>query len=103
MMFFTKPEAMLEVCTPEERDKLRELFEAVNAWHFTINPDLIIVFAASFLCGNFFSTWKGNNQSSSGLIALYSGLFINISCHGRYSCADIHALAGSSGVANPPG
>jgi predicted transposase/invertase (TIGR01784 family) len=35
MMFFTKPEAMLEVYTPEERQKLRELFEAVNAWDLT--------------------------------------------------------------------
>ena len=35
MLFFTKPEAMMEVYTPEERQELRDLFSAVNAWDLT--------------------------------------------------------------------
>jgi hypothetical protein len=35
MRFFTKPDAMLEVYTPEERQQFREMYAAVMAWDLT--------------------------------------------------------------------
>lgn len=35
MLFFTQPEAMKQVYTPEEKAQLKDLFEAVNAWDLT--------------------------------------------------------------------
>ena len=35
MLFFTQPEAMKQVYTPEERAKLEAMFEAVDAWDLT--------------------------------------------------------------------
>lgn len=35
MLFFTQPDAMKQVYTPEERAKLEEMFEAVDAWDLT--------------------------------------------------------------------
>lgn len=35
MRFFTKPDAMLEVYTPEEKEKFREMYAAVLAWDLT--------------------------------------------------------------------
>jgi hypothetical protein len=35
MLFFTQPEAMKQVYTPEERSKLEAMFEAVDAWDLT--------------------------------------------------------------------
>jgi predicted transposase YdaD len=35
MLFFTQPEAMKQIYTPEEKAKLKDMFEAVNAWDLT--------------------------------------------------------------------
>lgn len=35
MCYFTKPESMRELYTPEEQEKLQEMFEVVNAWDLT--------------------------------------------------------------------
>ena len=35
MMFFTQPERMFEVYTPEEKARLKEMLEAVDAWDLT--------------------------------------------------------------------
>jgi predicted transposase/invertase (TIGR01784 family) len=35
MCYFTKPESMKELYTPEEQEKLQEMFEVVNAWDLT--------------------------------------------------------------------
>jgi hypothetical protein len=35
MLFFSQPEAMKQVYTPEEKAHLKDMFEAVNAWDLT--------------------------------------------------------------------
>jgi phage anti-repressor protein len=35
MMFFTQPHQMYQIYTPEERKRLEELYEAVDAWDLT--------------------------------------------------------------------
>ena len=35
MLFFTKPEKVMDIYTPEQRQRLNEMMEAVNAWHLT--------------------------------------------------------------------
>jgi flagellar biosynthesis/type III secretory pathway protein FliH len=35
MCYFTKPETMRELYTPEEQQKLQEMFDVVNAWDLT--------------------------------------------------------------------
>jgi len=35
MMFFTQPERMIEIYTPEEKKRFEELYEAVDAWDLT--------------------------------------------------------------------
>jgi hypothetical protein len=35
MLFFTQPDAMKQVYTTEEKAKLKDMFEAVNAWDLT--------------------------------------------------------------------
>lgn len=35
MLFFTKPDTMIQVYTPEERDNMKEMFDAVQAWDLT--------------------------------------------------------------------
>ena len=35
MLFFTQPEKVMDIYTPEQRQRLNEMMEAVNAWDLT--------------------------------------------------------------------